>query len=62
MIELATGVQNGHDYLQGGAVELRMIVYGNSATIICNGDAAVRMKEMKENPQAAKSWDLTATQ
>jgi len=24
--------------------------------------AAVRMKEMKENPQAAKSWDLTATQ
>jgi len=24
--------------------------------------AAVRMKEMKENPQAATSWDLTATQ
>ncbi len=24
--------------------------------------AAARMKELKENPEAAKSWDLTATQ
>ncbi len=24
--------------------------------------AAARMKEIKENPEAAKSWDLTATQ
>jgi hypothetical protein len=27
-----------------------------------NEQAAARMKELKENPEAARSWDLTATQ
>ena len=41
IVELAACVQFGHDHLEGGNLELRMQIDGDSATVVAHGDAVV---------------------
>ena len=44
VVELAAGMEDGHDHLNGGHMLLGMDVHGNAAAVVTHGDAVVGMQ------------------